>query len=626
MWAWPILLLTLSLLAGAGYALAVPLWQAPDEPGHFEQAALLARYGWPLPRNVQDPDLERAILDSLARHRFWAWVKAPWPSPLPARLADDPFLARSGRQVGDEPPGYYLPLAILLRATSDLDAQVWIARGYSLALFLLMVAASWSTARELFPHDPFLAPAITAFVGLLPTAAFLGAAVNNDVAAGLVGVLYAWVVVRLGRRGFRPSLAGVLALVAVVGLWTKKTAAFLFPLTVLVVASAAWRARVGSARRGGFRWRRLNAWLLGLVAAALGVGLFLQLPGPEPAAWLEGTLPGREGRSEAAAHSGRYGLRVADDDPTVAERLVQALPVEALAGQEVVLVAFVRSLEGAQTGRLVLIDDTGSHRQVFQVGENWQEVQLRYRVPADATSLRVALGAGTGDNVAEQGILHFDDVHLWAGGRDHLRNGGAEEAAPWAASLGARMERGGEALRLWLGPATVRKWARWHDWLTTLPRLAVEGQVDWPRAALYALLTFAGFWGNFGWLMVPLSAGWYLLLAWATLVAAVGCARWWLRPAGEVPANPAQRWTFGWLACGLALAVIQTFVPMLVRDWQPQGRYLLPALFPAAACFAVGWRAWVPAGRARMAAVGFVAAFVTLNGVCLVGYVIPYFR
>jgi len=132
--------------------------------------------------------------------------------------------------------------------------------------------------------------------------------VNNDVAAALVGALYFWALVRLGRRGLRPGPVGALILLAAASLGVKKTSAFLIPLTVLVLVSAAWRQR--GRRRKGLDWR----WLAGLavaLAAVAGAGVLLfQAAGPEPAGWLDGALPGWEGRSRAAAHSGQYGLRV----------------------------------------------------------------------------------------------------------------------------------------------------------------------------------------------------------------------------------------------------------------------------------------------------------------------------
>ena len=623
-WVWPALLVGCALAAGLAYALATPLWQAPDEPGHFEQAALLARQGGPLHRSDRDPVLEQALLDSLARHRFWTLVRAPWPEPLPARLADDPFLARSGRQVGDEPLAYYLPLALLLRLAPDVDGQARLVRAYSLALFGLTAAAAWAAARELFPDDPFLAPAATAFVGLLPMAAYMGMAVNNDVAAALVGTVHAWALVRLAKRGLRPGVLAVLVPCALAGLWVKKTAAFLLPLTVLVLLTALGRHRRAQGR-AGVPPRTLLRWAAGVAGAALALWLLAKVPGPEPAAWLDGTLPGFQGRTRAAAYEGRYGFQAVDDSPTAVERLVQALPAAPLAGRTAAFTAVVRSPEGPAVGRLVLIPDRGEKcLAAFQVGEAWQRVEVRCPVPPEAQVVKAVLAPGTGEDPAEQGRLDFDDAALRVEGTaaNLLRNGGAEEAATLGESLAVRWRRGLQALRLWLGPGAIRRLEQWAAWCTSLPSVLRRDPMAWARLALYAVLTFAGFWGNFGWLTVPLSAGWYLLLSLATLVAAAGWVRWWVQGAAE----PWQRWACGWLALALLLAALQNLLPILIRDWQPQGRYLLPALFPAAASFALGWRAWVPEAWARRGAVAFVVAFVALDLVCLVGYVIPYFH
>lgn len=622
--AWPVLLVGCSLAVSLAYALATPLWQAPDEPGHWEQAALLAREGGPLRRHDRDPALEQALLDSLARHRFWTLVRAPWPEPLPVRLADDPFLARSGRQVGDEPLAYYLPLAFLLRLAPDVDGQARLARAYSLALFGLTVALAWATARELFPGDAFLPPAATAFVGLLPMAAYMGMAVNNDVAAALVGTAHAWGLVRLARRGLRPGVLAVLIPCALAGLWVKKTAAFLFPLTALVLLTALWRRRRARGR-AGVPWRALGRRAAAVAGGALALWLFLQAPGPEPAAWLDGTLPGSQGRARAAAREGRYGFQAVDDSSTAVERLVQALPTVPLAGRTVALTAFARSPEGPGVGRLALIPDQGEAcREVFQVGEAWQRVEVRCPVPAEAQGVKAVLAAGRGDDPSEQSRLYFDDAALQVEGaaENFLRNGGAEEAASLGTSLALRGRRWLQDLRLWLGPRALRRLEQWTRWCVALPNALRREGAAWARLALYAVLTFAGFWGNFGWLTVPLSAGWYLLLSLATLVAAAGWVHWWARGAME----PWQRRACGWLALALLLAALQNLLPMLLREWQPQGRYLLPALFPAAASFALGWRALVPEGWARWGAVPFVAAFVLLNLACLVGYVIPYFH
>ncbi|NLE76712.1 MAG: DUF2142 domain-containing protein [Chloroflexi bacterium] len=615
--AWLAALLALTLMTGLAYSLAVPLWQAPDEPGHFEQAALLAQQGWPLRRSAQDAALEQAIIASLARQRFWHWVGEPWPQPLPASFAADPFLARSGRQVGDEPPAYYLPLALLLRLAPDMDAQARLARGYSLALLVLTAAVAWGAAREAFPNDPFLAPATAALVGLLPTAAFMGGAVNNDIAAALLGAAYAWALVRWCGSD-RPSLRSALPLaaLALLGLLVKKTLAFTLPLTALIFLTAWWR-----------RPRRLLRPAAALAGLALAVAVWWHLPGPEPAAWLDGALPGAAGRTPAAALSGSHGLQVVDRSPLAAPRLVQSLARNAaasLAGQEVAVKAWVRSPAGQQAGRLVLLTDDGNHRLSFVADERWRQVTLERRLPPETTFVRLALGAGAGEEVGEQGVLYADDVELWAGGRQWLINGGGEERAAWGPSAARRLAAYGQAARLLLGPGTTRKLGRWLDWLAALPTVLRSGGVPWPQMALYTLLTFASFWGNFGWLQVPLSPALYAALALFTLGGALGWVRWQRRPSAG--AEALQRRIGRWLALALGLALAQVAIPMVVQTWQPQGRYLLPALFPAAACLALGWRAWLPAGWVRWAAWAWVAALALLNGVCLWGYVLPAFR
>jgi hypothetical protein len=309
--------------------------------------------------------------------------------------------------------------------------------------------------------------------------------------------------------------------------------------------------------------------------------------------------------------------------------LVQRLPATALdhlRGQQVQLQAFVRSPSGHQQGRLVLIDDRGNHRHEFVAGEEWQAVQLTYRVPDDATHLVVALGAGPGESEAEMGQLHVDQVQLLAGGVDWLQNGGGEAPAALWASTAIRLSNAVAKVRLWIGPGTSRKLGRWLWWLQDLPSAVTEGRVSWARVLVYGLLTFAGFWGNFGWLMVPLSPGWYLLLALVTFAAAGGWLRWWTRSREGSTASSAERQAGIWFAWGLGLALLQAAVPMVVQDWQPQGRYLLPVVVPAGVCLALGWRAWLPRRAARYAAVVFVGSLVALNVVCLACYVFPYFH
>ena len=67
----------------------------------------------------------------------------------------------------------------------------------------------------------------------------------------------------------------------------------------------------------------------------------------------------------------------------------------------------------------------------------------------------------------------------------------------------------------------------------------------------------------------------------------------------------------------LALAAGQVFLPMLGRPWQPQGRYLFPALVPIAGLLLVGLDTWLDFGRHPRRLIGLVSCEVVLAVYCL---------
>ena len=59
--------------------------------------------------------------------------------------------------------------------------------------------------------------------------------------------------------------------------------------------------------------------------------------------------------------------------------------------------------------------------------------------------------------------------------------------------------------------------------------------------------------------------------------------------------------------------LLQTWLPMVGQAWQPQGRYLLPALAPVALLFLVGWEAIWPASRKRWFLPALAGGLLALN-------------
>ncbi len=105
--------------------------------------------------------------------------------------------------------------------------------------------------------------------------------------------------------------------------------------------------------------------------------------------------------------------------------------------------------------------------------------------------------------------------------------------------------------------------------------------------------TFNSFWGQFGWMGVPMP-GWVYTLIAALLAAAL--AGWLLGHASEGTAPPEGRWIGALLGLAALLAAAQ-YLYYNLEFLQLQGRYMFTGLIPAALGLAWG----IENGRARLA-------------------------
>ncbi len=106
----------------------------------------------------------------------------------------------------------------------------------------------------------------------------------------------------------------------------------------------------------------------------------------------------------------------------------------------------------------------------------------------------------------------------------------------------------------------------------------------------FAVTTFRSFWGQFGWMGVPVDARIYRGLAIMTGIALFGLAWWAGRVAQSWRELPLRERASRLL---LALYVLLTFASLVGYNLsfvQHQGRYLFPALIPGAIFLAAGWR------------------------------------
>ncbi len=111
-------------------------------------------------------------------------------------------------------------------------------------------------------------------------------------------------------------------------------------------------------------------------------------------------------------------------------------------------------------------------------------------------------------------------------------------------------------------------------------------------AERFLTTTFRSFWGQFGWMAVPMPQPIYVALLILTLLLIGGAALFFLRtlPAGR-SLDASQRWSLGLLAIVLVVVAVG-HVGYNLRFVQHQGRYLFPALVPLSTVAALGGAEW----------------------------------
>jgi hypothetical protein len=594
---WPALalLMLIALAHGLIYAVGIPRWQAPDEPMLFEYAALTAHLGRPPTAWERDLELEGELAASLERERFYRYTLDSEPATIPATLDEARALFYMPRQVGGDPPLYFLFAALALRLVPgwSIEAQLTLLRVLNALLLPLAVACVYHAARAMAAApgappsqlpDSLFPIAAASLVALQPMATVIGAAMNNDGPANLLGAGLCLFLVLMARSGFRGRdiiLFGALTLLA---LTVKRTA---LPYVLLTAGlTIFWAARQWRGWARPRRWAALAPALIGLFAGA--AWLSAQLAWHSAARWYDaGTL---SPASREPADDG-YALILQPG-----QEVIQVLPdVATTYLRNNVLRAGARVWgDGPVTGRLVLYSDGRRQEQSFSA-ESAATPELAAPVSAYAQSLRLGI-------VADSGPLYITNV--WAHGigmpgnliaNGDLSRPALREDSPLLPTL--RYLRAEELA--WAFASERLRWGLplglWIDWL------------------------FASFWGHFGWLSIPYVRG----SAWTI-------ALWAMCASGLAGAGLAAVRLPGWRRSSiiaLLLLIALAFVPLLLNslvEVSPiqQGRYLFPVLPAVALLIALGQEALLPARwRALwlLAWLGFWLAFALGALVCVAG-------
>jgi len=567
----PALLVALALLHGLLYVWLVPPWQTPDEPAQFQYAALVARLGRTPVASDIDAQLEQQITGSLVRNHFFEYLLGHPPPPQLQTLEQAQALFFMPSQVGGDPPLYFWLAALPIKLLSghSIETQLLAVRLLGVALLVGAVLCAHGAARELSLGVGF-ALAVGLIVALQPMFMFIGIGAGNDGFANLVGAALCWALLRLARRGMSLRRGALVLALALLGVLTKRT---LLPQVLLVgLIGAGWalrriaRAPIGTLARLGIALALLVAVLGGRVAIARDRAPTLA------ADWLDVTTGIGARRVPEAPGTGRPALELARE-----QFVAQVLPgvtAEWAQNQELYVDARVWSAGGKVRGVLVIDFGWSIVEQPFSIDRRGKVVRMHTFMPLYCPYVLVGVRA-------QNGQLYVDRLHAESGrrrGLNLLTNANLTDAA----------------IRSGSPTALVRRFLRLDElaWVWRSGRLLEPPPLGgW----LLGRIFFVSFWGQFGWMSLPLVGGspWEGALWLVCIGGLAGTLAWVLGPRHE-------RWRRGAVLVLLLMIVVGVLLPLLNAYTAPrnqvtqQGRYLFPALAPIALLLALGWRTLLP--------------------------------
>jgi len=602
-WRIPALLAALTLLHGLLYLALLPPWQTPDEPTVFEYAALVAQLGR-VPTNAdRDLALERRISDSLTRQHFFEYLTGHPPPAPPNDLEAARVSFFMPRQVGSDPPLYFILAALPLKLLSarPIEQQLLALRLLGLLLATATVLCAYAAARELLPHTQGFALAVALGLALQPMFVFVGAGASNDSLANLIGAALCWLLIRLLRCGVSLGRAAGLLALLLAGALTKRT---LLPEVLLLTPLAlGWMfTQIVRVPRG--LPMRVAAGLLLLLALGAGAWAALALSRANalaadwviPATGMPAPRVLRAPGSQQAALELPPGLIALQELPDVTAEWAQ--------NQTLHFSARVWTPQSEGRGYIAINFGWAKTEIPFDTGQHGRVVEVATFVPLYCPFLHVEIRS-------EKGVIYVDQLSAESDRRRGLNMLSNSDVTEPAFRTGAALER-------------MRHYLHWRElaWIWRSDRLREPAPLGWelPR------ILFASFWGQFGWMSLPLVGG----TRWESALALI-CLGGLLGTMGWLASGRGRAWQRRAVVLLLLLIAFETLFPLLYAYTQPrsqaiqQGRYCFPALVPITLLLVLGWRALLPA-RWHRGALIVAVAFSSLFALAALRLIAGFYR
>ena len=206
-------LLVVFALLGLVYSVTVPLFEAPDEPWHFNYVLYVAQ-GHGLPSMLNN---DSGAYQEVGQPPLYYLIAGLVTAPIPT---DD----LRGLTLHNPGFGYQAPGTVNdnknLMVHTEREAFPWrgatlaihLARLVSLVFGALAVLAAWGLAREVSPDSDLIPLATAALVAFTPQFVFISSVVSNDSSAAALSTAALWAVARMMRLGVtyrRAALTGL---------------------------------------------------------------------------------------------------------------------------------------------------------------------------------------------------------------------------------------------------------------------------------------------------------------------------------------------------------------------------------------------------------------------------------
>ncbi|MEO7908568.1 MAG: hypothetical protein ABIV47_02850 [Roseiflexaceae bacterium] len=613
------LVLLIALCQGLLYLSLQPPWQHYDEPTHFEYAWLIAHQpGLPQPGTV-DQALRRDVAASMLQYGFWRTM------PQPALLTDGPI--EIGITELGHPPAYYLLVSLPLRLVAHLDiiSQLYVARGVSVLLFVLVIAIAGGLMRDLTPRGHVLRWLVPLTIALIPPFVDLMTAVNNDVGAVVMFSLFLWGAVRTIRFGLNWWRLAWIFGTALLAVWTKNTAAIAIPLALLAILIAFWIQR-------GWRWR----WLAVVALGGCTAMVLLVFGWGDAAYWYHGVDETAQIGSTRVVNSATpAGSRaiVLEMQPGDARQLINPLlgpQVQSVTGQTITIGGWLWTDQptlSAATGVIFKTPDMAAAQPAThpsQLSTTPTFVAWTFEVPQQTFLLQYLLSAGTRPDSIAPAHLYLDGALIVVGSYPIDQVPSFDDPSASSGAWGGR-----RFTNLLRNGSAEQGWPRLRPWVDRLlvsyihrsPTQSIAALFD-PKRIAEVFLPYMvqpaadTFVDSFAWSNVKLADPlWRHLARYLAVLALIGCI-WWLLARRSTAAD--SLWpALLFLALVGALVWINTILrplPLLGEMYVvPVARYTFPAIIVTALAIAGGWWALWPQKLRLGAALTLIAGLLALN-------------